>query len=200
MNTSPLALITPTLTGQLVQLQPLQAEHQSALIAAASDGELWNSTVTNIPSATTCADYIAAALAGEQAGNMLPFAILNQRTGQIVGSTRLWKIDLVNRKLEIGHTWLAKSAQRTGINTEAKYLLLAHAFEVLRCVRVQLSTDELNEQSRAAILRIGAKFEGILRKERIMPNGRVRNSVRFSIIDSEWEEVKSRLLEKMARQ
>jgi RimJ/RimL family protein N-acetyltransferase len=110
-----------------------------------------------------------------------------------VGSTRFWKIDYVNRKLEIGHTWLAASAQRSAVNTEAKYLMLAYAFETLNCVRVQLTTDELNEKSRAAILRIGAKQEGVVRHERIMPDGRKRNSVRFSIIDDEWPQVRLRL-------
>ena len=103
----------------------------------------------------------------------------------------------MNRKLEIGHTWLAASTQRTGINTEAKYLLLAHAFEAMNCVRVQFTTDELNEKSRAAILGIGAKQEGIVRHERIMPDGRKRNSVRFSIIDDEWPAVKAMLLAKL---
>jgi len=125
--------------------------------------------------------------------------IVRRDIGQVVGSTRFWKIDPANRKLEIGHTWLSLSVQRSGINTEAKYLLLRHAFEVMDCVRVQFTTDELNQNSRAAILRIGATQEGIVRNERIMPDGRKRNSVRFSIIDSEWPAVKSMLLQKMAR-
>lgn len=120
-------------------------------------------------------------------------------SGRIVGSTRFWKIDSANRKLEIGHTWLSQSAQRTAANTEAKYLLLKHAFEVMQTVRVQFTTDELNEKSRAAILRIGAKQEGIVRHERIMPDGRKRNSVRFSIIDTEWPQVKNQLEVKLAR-
>jgi RimJ/RimL family protein N-acetyltransferase len=114
-----------------------------------------------------------------------------------VGSTRFWKIDRVNRKLEIGHSWLSASVQRSGVNTEAKYLLLTYAFETMNAVRIQFTTDELNEKSRAAILRIGAKQEGIVRHERIMPDGRKRNSVRFSIIDSEWPEVKALLRQKM---
>ena len=118
-------------------------------------------------------------------------------SGRVVGSTRFWKIDRANRKMEIGHTWLSESVQRSGVNTEAKYLLLTHAFEVMRAVRVQFTTDELNEKSRAAILRIGAKQEGIVRNERIMPDGRVRNSVRFSIVDGEWPEVKAMLQAKM---
>ncbi len=129
----------------------------------------------------------------------MPFVVVRRDTGQVVGSTRFWKIDRINRKLEIGHTWLSASAQRTGINTEAKYLLLTHAFDTMRCARVQFTTDELNERSRAAILRIGAKQEGIVRHERIMPDGRKRNSVRFSIIDPEWPDVKAMLLRRLER-
>ncbi|GBH28560.1 hypothetical protein BvRS1_56090 [Burkholderia vietnamiensis] len=116
----------------------------------------------------------------------------------MIGSTRFWKIDRNNRKLEIGHTWLGASAQRTRANTEAKWLLLAYAFDTLQCVRVQFTTDELNEKSRAAILRLGAKQEGIGRHGRIMPDGRKRNSVRFSIIDGEWPAIRDRLKAKLA--
>ena len=129
----------------------------------------------------------------------MPFVIVQRATGKIVGSTRFWKIDLKNRKLEIGHTWLSQSVQRSGLNTEMKFLLLSYAFDVLNCVRVQFTTDEMNEKSRAAILRIGAKQEGTVRNERIMPDGRKRNSVRFSIIDSEWADVKAMLTGRMAR-
>ena len=189
----------PTLTGTTVELQPLQAEHAAKLVAAAADGELWNMKVTVIPGPETVAQYIATALEGRASGTVMPFVIVRRDTGQIVGSTRFWKIDTVNRKMEIGHTWLSASVQRSGINTEAKLLLLAHAFEVMHAIRVQFTTDELNEKSRAAILRIGAKQEGIVRNERIMPDGRKRNSVRFSIIDAEWPDVKAMLLQKMAR-
>lgn len=188
-----------TLTGRTVALQPLQANHVARLVQAAEDGELWNMKVTVIPGPSTVEPYIATALAGRAAGTMMPFVIVRQDTGQIVGSTRFWKIDRKNRKLEIGHTWLGQSVQRSGLNTEMKYLLLEYAFEVMHCVRVQFTTDELNEKSRAAILRIGARQEGIVRHERIMPDGRKRNSVRFSIIDDEWPEVKAMLREKMAR-
>jgi RimJ/RimL family protein N-acetyltransferase len=138
-------------------------------------------------------------MAGREAGTVMPFIIMQRETGRVVGSTRFWKIDPVNRKLEIGHTWLSASVQRSRVNTEAKFLLLTYAFEVMNCVRVQFTTDALNEKSRAAILRIGAKQEGIVRHERIMPDGRKRNSVRFSIIDCEWPEVKARLQQKMMR-
>lgn len=191
--------IVPTLIGHGVELQPLHPGHRQGLLDAAADGELWNSKLTVIPGPETIDRYIVSAMAGRQTGSVMPFVIVRRETDRIVGSTRFWKIDPANRKLEIGHTWLSASVQRSGINTEAKYLLLAHAFEVMGVVRVQFTTDELNETSRAAILRIGAKQEGIVRHERIMPDGRKRNSVRFSIIDSEWHEVKAALLEKMKR-
>lgn len=193
------ALTCPHLIGQHVELIPLRAEHRDALLNAATDGELWNLKVTVVPGPDTVDSYIAKAEKGLEEGTVLPFAILDRRNGKIVGSTRFWKVDRANRKLEIGHTWLALSAQRTPINTEAKLLLLTYAFEELDCVRVQFTTDELNEKSRAAILRLGAVQEGIVRHERIMPDGRKRNSVRFSIIDSEWPEVKARLLERLGR-
>lgn len=199
MSTEAIAAEQVTLTGNNVVLMPLQTEHAERLLQAAEDGELWNMKVTVIPSPSTVGQYVATALAGRESGSVMPFAIVRRDTGQIVGSTRFWKIDRKNRKLEIGHTWLSQSVQRSGLNTQMKYLLLEYAFEVMKCVRVQFTTDELNENSRAAILRIGAKQEGIVRHERIMPDGRKRNSVRFSIIDDEWSEVKAMLSAKMAR-
>jgi N-acetyltransferase len=189
----------PTLNGERVQLRPLQREDRAALLDAAADGELWNLSVTVVPNEATIDRYIDTALAGRDAGTVMPFVVARRDDGRVAGSTRFWKIDRVNRKLEIGHTWLAASTQRTGINTEAKLLLLTHAFEAMRCVRVQFTTDELNEKSRAAILGIGAKQEGIVRHERIMPDGRKRNSVRFSIIDDEWPGVKAMLRSKLDR-
>lgn len=200
MKNSSSSLEQPALIGKSVELRPLQEEHAPELVNAAADGELWKLKMTVVPDSETINGYIAIALQGRQAGTVMPFVIVRRDTGQVVGSTRFWKIDRVNRKLEIGHTWLSESAQRTIINTEAKYLLLNFAFEALNCVRVQFTTDELNEKSRNAILRIGAKQEGIVRHERIMPDGRKRNSVRFSIIDSEWPEVKAMLEKKLARQ
>ncbi|ALX94726.1 GNAT family N-acetyltransferase [Serratia sp. JSRIV004] len=190
---NPSVLKPSTLIGNQIELRPLQPEHREAMLSAAADGELWNLKVTAVPSASTIDSYIATAVAGRDAGSMLPFVIVQRDSGCIIGSTRFWKIDRGNRKMEIGHTWLSQSVQRTGVNTEAKYLLLNYAFEILQAVRVQFTTDELNDRSRAAILRIGAKQEGIVRHERIMPDGRKRNSVRFSIIDDEWCEVKARL-------
>lgn len=189
----------PTLTGTTVELRPLKADDAPALLQAAADGQLWNMTLTVVPGPERVERYIATALAGRESSTVMPFVIAMRETGRIVGSTRFWKIDRANRKMEIGHTWLAASVQRSGVNTEAKYLLLSHAFEAMKAVRVQFTTDELNEKSRAAILRIGAKQEGIVRHERIMPDGRVRNSVRFSIIDSEWPGVKATLEARMER-
>jgi RimJ/RimL family protein N-acetyltransferase len=188
-----------TLVGQNIELRPLRLEHKQALLEAAADGELWNLKVTAVPGPETIDEYISTAMAGREAGTVMPFIIMQRETGRVVGSTRFWKIDPVNRKLEIGHTWLSASVQRSGVNTEAKFLLLTYAFEVMNSVRVQFTTDELNGKSRAAILRIGAKQEGIVRHERIMPDGRKRNSARFSIIDCEWPEVKARLQQKMMR-
>jgi RimJ/RimL family protein N-acetyltransferase len=198
MNDNAAQWVQPVLVGKTVELQPLQREHASALLDAAADGQLWNMKLTVVPGPETIQGYITTALEGQRAGTVMPFVIVRRDTGSIVGSTRFWKIDRANRKMEIGHTWLSASVQRSGVNTEAKYLLLAHAFEVMSAVRVQFTTDELNERSRAAILRVGAKQEGIVRHERIMPDGRKRNSVRFSIIDSEWPDVKAMLLQKMA--
>ncbi|NVZ72365.1 GNAT family N-acetyltransferase [Pseudomonas costantinii] len=194
-----MTLLPITLTGTTVELQPLQREHAAALVEAAADGELWNLKVTLVPGPETVDKYLDIALSGREAGTMIPFAIVRRGSGQVVGSTRFWKVDRVNRKLEIGHTFLAQSTQKSAVNTEAKLLLLTYAFEVLDCVRVQFTTDELNEKSRAAILRLGAVQEGIVRHERIMPDGRKRNSVRFSIIDSEWPQVKANLQAKLLR-
>ncbi|MGA2243703.1 MAG: GNAT family protein [Verrucomicrobiota bacterium] len=180
----------PTLIGSKIKLRPICAADASALVRAAADGELWNLPFTIIPSAKTVDAYIALALEGAAAGTVIPFVTQVLATDQIVGSTRFGKIDRKNRKLEIGHTWLSASWQKTFVNTEAKFLMLRYAFEDLACVRVQFTTDQNNSASRAAISRLGAKEEGIIRNERIMPDGRKRNSIRYSIIDNEWPDVK----------
>jgi len=183
----------PVLAGPLVTLRPLERADAPALVAAAADGRLWALPFTVVPSAATIGDYLERALRGQAEGTVIPFAVTLTTSGTVVGSTRLWKIDREHRKLEIGHTWYASTWQRTGVNTEAKYLLLEYAFEVLGCVRVQFTTDVLNERSRQAILRLGAVEEGVIRNERIMPDGRKRTSVRFSIIDDEWPRTRQRL-------
>jgi N-acetyltransferase len=187
------------LTGPRIVLRPLSMQDREALVAASADGELSNLKFTVVPSPSTIDAYIRAALAGRDAGTVMPFVTVLKDSGLVAGSTRFWKIDPINRKLEIGHTWIAKSWQRSFVNTEAKLLMLTHAFEVLRCVRVQFTTDELNTASRLAILALGAKQEGIVRHERIMPDGRKRNSARFSIIDDEWPQVKKALAMRLDR-
>ncbi len=186
------------LIGKHITLKPLMSSDEADIIKAASDGELWNLTFTVVPSAKTAKDYIDKAIAGRNEKTVVPFVIIDNATNKVIGSTRFWKVDLINRKLEIGHTWYSESYQRTYANTESKYLLLKCAFEELKCVRVQFTTDETNHKSRNAILRIGAKQEGIVRNERIMPNGRIRNAVRFSIIDSEWEKIKLDLIRRLS--
>ena len=189
--------IESSLTGPRIVLRPLAATDAVALVAAAADGELWNLPFTVVPSAATIDAYIGAALEGHVAGSVMPFVIALRETGQVIGCTRFWKIDRINRKLEIGHSWLAASWQKTFANTEAKFLLLRKAFDEMDCVRVQFTTDETNAASRAAILRLGAKEEGVIRHERIMPDGRKRNSVRYSIIDDEWPAVKAKLEQRL---
>jgi RimJ/RimL family protein N-acetyltransferase len=188
-----------TLAGQHVRLEPLSPAHAEALIAAAGDGELWNSNVTIVPSRTTIAGYIEAALQAQAQGRELPFVIIRQTSDEVVGTTRFYDIVLSEGRAAIGYTWLSVSAQRTAVNTEAKLLLLTHAFEVWQCIRVELITDVLNQQSREAILRLGARQEGILRSHMLMPNGRIRDSVCFSIIAAEWLEVKADLTARLVR-
>jgi RimJ/RimL family protein N-acetyltransferase len=187
-----------TLQGPRILLRPLQYIDADALLHAAADGELWNLTVTVVPSANTIDSYLKKALDGRDAGTVMPFVIVLKDSGEVIGSTRFWKIDPLNRKLEIGSSWISERWQKSFVNTEAKYLMLRHAFEVLDCVRVQFTTDENNQKSRNAILRLGAQQEGIVRHERIMPDGRKRNSVRFSIIDDEWPQVRQVLEQKLA--
>ncbi|MGH8347775.1 MAG: GNAT family N-acetyltransferase, partial [Pseudomonas sp.] len=164
------------LEGSRISLRPLQYTDADALVQAAADGELWNLQVTIVPSADTVDAYLKKALDGRETGTVMPFVIVLKETAEVIGSTRFWKIDRINRKLEIGSSWIAARWQKTFVNTEAKYLMLRYAFEVLDCVRVQFTTDENNQKSRNAILRLGAQQEGIVRHERIMPDGRKRNS------------------------
>jgi N-acetyltransferase len=186
-----------TLDGHHVQLRPLLLSDKELLVAAANDGELWRSSVTVVPTYATIDSYIGAALDAQERGSEIPFVIVRKGSDQIVGSTRYYGIEQMHRRLEIGYTWLAASAQRTPVNTEAKLLLLTHAFEALRAVRVGFITDVLNLESRTAILRIGAKEEGILRNHMIMPDGRCRDSVFYGITCSEWPEIKAALAAKL---
>ena len=192
--------VTPvTLSGRHVRLEPLTRAHIEAMYAAASDPQLWRWTLTQIASMEGMRDYIEAALAAQAAGTALPFATLDAATGEVIGSTRFGNIDVANRRVEIGWTWLRRDRQRTGCNTEAKYLMLSHAFDVLGCIRVELKTDALNQQSRAAILRIGAKEEGILRAHMITASGRIRDSAMYSILDREWPDVRRKLEAQLQR-
>jgi len=187
-----------TLEGRHVRLEPLSLAHQDGLCAVGLDAELWRWAQTSLVTPADMRAYIETALAWQAQGTALPFAILARATGQVVGSTRYANIECADRRLEIGWTWIARAAQRTPVNTEAKYLLLRHAFEVLECIRVEFKTDVLNERSRAALLRIGAKQEGVLRSHMITASGRVRDSVYFSIVAAEWPAVKAGLEGKLA--
>ncbi len=187
-----------TLEGNFVRLEPLQeVRHFAGLCDIGLDPELWRLVPYRVTTPEEMRGYIRQALAAETAGTALPFAQIESATGRVAGSTRYMNIDTANRRLEIGATWIAAPWQRTAINTEAKYLLLRHAFETLGCIRVELKTDALNERSRKAILRIGAKEEGTLRQHMITWSGRLRDTVYFSILDAEWPEVKMELEEKL---
>ena len=190
--------MTPiTLAGKYVRLEPLAFAHEAALNEAAADGELWNTDVTIIPKSDGMNAYIRFALDGLNQGTQLPFVIVQLAGNQLVGATRFYDVFPNDRKCAIGYTWLAKSAQRTPVNTEAKLLMLTYAFETWKCGRVELITDVRNERSRTAILRLGAKQEGILRKHIMLPSGRIRDSVVFSIIDTEWPDVKAELQKRL---
>jgi RimJ/RimL family protein N-acetyltransferase len=182
-----------TLEGRRVRLEPLAQGHLGALTQVGLDEELWRWIPTPVRTQEDMAAYIKTALQEQERGVSLPFAILEKATGRAIGSTRYGSIDRVHHRVEIGWTWVARDWQRTATNTEAKYLLLRYAFETLGCLRVELKTDSLNEKSRAAILRIGAKEEGIFRNHMITSSGRIRHSVYFSIIESEWPTVKAQL-------
>ncbi len=185
------------LEGLQVRLEPLARTHLEGLAAVGLDEELWRWIPTAVRTREEMAVYIETALSEQEHGASLPFAIVEKATGRTIGSTRYGNIDRTHHRMEIGWTWVAREWQRTAVNTEAKYLLLKHAFETLGCMRVELKTDSLNERSRAAILRIGAREEGIFRNHIITASGRIRHTLYFSIIDSEWPAVKARLETKL---
>jgi RimJ/RimL family protein N-acetyltransferase len=188
-----------TLRGEQVTLEPLAPAHHDGLLSAVRDGELWNLWYTFIPKPEEVADEIERRLDLQAKGSMLPFAVRRNDTGAICGMTTCMNIDAVHRRVEIGATWYAKSAQHTGINTEAKLLLLTHAFERLECIAVEFRTHWMNHKSRDAIARLGAKQDGILRNHMRMPDGSFRDTVVFSIIESEWRTVKRHLQHKLNR-
>jgi RimJ/RimL family protein N-acetyltransferase len=186
--------VTPvTLEGRHVRLEPLGMGHLAGLAAIGLDEELWRWIPVPVRTREDLAAHIETALSEQERGVSLPFALVEKTTRRAMGSTRYGSIDRTHHRVEIGWTWVGREWQRTAVNTEAKYLLLRHAFETLGCIRVELKTDSLNEKSRAAILRIGAKEEGIFRNHMITASGRIRHSVYFSIVDAEWPAVKARL-------
>lgn len=188
--------VVPTLRGRHVQLEPLRPEHADGLRAAASDGRLWELAFTNVPMPEDVEAWLEGALAKQAAGEQLAFTV-RDATGRIVGSTRYYELLPDTPRLCIGYTWYARSVQRTGLNTEAKLLLLGHAFEALHCASVGFHTSTLNLASRAAIARLGAREEGILRQHLRHRDGTLRDTVCFSILDSEWPAVKAGLQAKL---
>ena len=190
-----------TLEGKSVKLVPLQREHGPLLWEAMKDHaeEIFRWIPYLMQTEEDSSRFIENVLGEHQRGVSVPFATIDCASGKMAGSTRFMAIDVPNRHVEIGSTWIAPAWQRTAVNTEAKYLMLRHAFETCKCMRVEFKTDSMNEKSRTAILRLGAKEEGTFRNHMVTWNGRIRHSIYFSIIDSEWPEVKSRLEERMAR-
>jgi N-acetyltransferase len=199
---SPLNIVTPiTLEGSVVRLEPIRREHAGIFWEAAKDAldDIFRWIPYRMKSPEDFQHVVERALAEQERGESVVFATIERTSGQVIGSTRFMNIDRINRRVEIGSTWIAPAWQRTTANTEAKYLMLCHAFEVWKCMRVELKTDALNQKSRNAILRIGAKEEGTLRKHLMTWTGRVRDTVYFSILDTEWPEVKAMLEAMRAR-
>lgn len=185
------------LAGKSVRLEPLSLNHLKGLSKVAFEENIWKWNPVFVKNEDDLKNYIELALADQEKGIASPFATIEQSSNIVIGSTRFGNIDVKNRRVEIGWTWINPNWQRSTINTEAKFLMLRHAFETWNCIRVELKTDVLNEQSRNAILRIGAKEEGILRQHFICDSGRFRDTIYFSILDSEWQDVKNNLMTKM---
>lgn len=193
LHIEPVLLSTDRLT-----LRPLSLADIPALAEAAKDGELWEKKTTTVPRPEGFEAYVQKALELQASGLAVPFTTVVSEGDRVVGSTRYMNIDAANHRVEIGTTWIAKSWQRTFVNTHAKFLMLRHAFEVLGCNAVELRTHRLNDQSRAAIERLGAKLDGILRQHMIMPDGHIRDTAVYSIVRDEWPAVKAKLERKMA--
>lgn len=187
-----------SLNGKYVQLEPLTEDHKESLCKAISDGELWALHVTLVPHTKDIDSFITNALTAFESGDGITYAIIDKNSNTVAGSTRFMKANLSYKRVEIGFTFLGESWQGTCINTEVKLLMLTHAFEEMNLNRVELLTDYLNIKSRNAILRLGAKEEGVLRNHMIMPDGRVRDSVIYSIIKNEWPGIKQHLSYKLA--
>ena len=187
------AIAPVTLEGRYVRLEPLTMAHHASLCEVAFEPEMWRWMLSDAATPGDVAQFISGALAEQSQGVSLPFATIDVAAGRAIGSTRYLNISAPNRRLEIGSTWVSANWRRTAANTEAKLLMLRHAFETLGALRVEFKTDELNTRSRTAILRIGAQFEGIFRKHMVMPNGRIRNTAYYSIVDDDWPGVKASL-------
>ena len=199
---SPLEIIVPvTLEGSAVRLEPIRREHEELFWDVAKDDleDIFRWIPYVMKTREDFRTLIDKAFSEQERGESVVFATVERTSGQTIGSTRFMNIDRANRRVEIGSTWIAPAWQRTAVNTEAKYLMLRHAFEVWGCIRVELKTDALNQKSRNAILRIGAKKEGTLRRHLVTWTGRVRDTVYFSILGSEWPEVKERLMAMFTR-
>ncbi len=179
--------------GEKTKLIPLKMEHKEELMEAAKDGNLWELWYTSVPSLDGADTYIQSAIDQYNNKSSIPFAVIDKSSNTIIGSTRYCNIDHQNNRLEIGYTWYAKSFQRTGINTECKYLLIKNAFEVFKVIAVEFRTHWHNHPSRKAILRLGAKQDGILRNHKIDKSGNMRDTVVFSIIQNEWQTIKQSL-------
>ena len=188
-----------TLAGRHVRLEPLELSHAEELLEVALEPELWRFTTRRVDSPETMRSYLETAMAERDAGVSLPFVTREATSGRAIGSTRFLNISRHDRRVEIGWTWIGKRWQRTAANTEAKYMMLRHAFETWECVRVELKTSTLNDRSRAAIERIGGVEEGIFRRHTRNADGTWRDTIWFSIIDREWPDVKQRLEERLAR-
>jgi RimJ/RimL family protein N-acetyltransferase len=182
-----------TLQGRHATLEPLSPQHEDELRSAICDGDLWKLFFTTVPSPEGVPEYISQLLSLRERGLAFPFAVRDNASGKVIGGTRYLNIDAANRRVEIGGTWYARRMQRTAINTECKLMLLEHAFERLGCIAVEFRTDWFNKRSQAAIERLGAKRDGIFRNHMIMADGRIRDTVVYSIIQSEWPGVKTNL-------
>ena len=188
-----------TLDGTRVKMEPMTAGHLDALVEAGAFDELWRWTAVNAAKREDMKSYVDAALADAAKGVALPFVTIDKATDKVIGSSRFGNIDPPNRKTEIGWTWITPAFQRSYVNSEAKLLMMTHAFEVWKCVRVELKTDVLNEKSRNAMKRIGCVEEGVLRRNMLVQGGRYRDSIYYSVLDTEWPAVKDRLRSFLAR-